>query len=606
MTVSAISGVTVEGQPQELASFLRSGVLYVVWHSPNSLGQKKIRWKPHTSLDFTEVIADSLTANFRNISALYHPSSDSLVVSWDDGLWSPGISNSTIYCARFNIQTGEVLNGPTVVGAGTRPQMMYQNNVPGDVFFMFSFLAKTDGVTIRSSSDGGLSWGDAAPVLTNRVARTTFVEAVAYGPGHVSIAQLGSDPRALAEFGILKRTRPLVAILNHPSDSSKLYIGEPSRLTAVPQIDNLRGGMALSADGASIFKIDGEAQGSSDSVGGIALLTKNGSGLTVTASAGPTTGTSRNRIVQYSLTPGISASADLDVGLPAVSMAVSATYAYLAQNLESNPVAGQLKVIQLSSLSTQSAFLSGVSGRAIAVARFASPNLIFAATTESSVERLRVYEENGTTPTLLANFKLPLRANSLSATTHPSNPSWALVYASTAERLCVLEYRGASSPLRLVNSFTLVGGGQFYGLKFAANGNVIAAAGSAGILVISPNGRTLAQLRLSGQVLPEWSPSTAYSLGALVRTRAQHQFSANRAYFRVSSAGTSSAMEPSWASSGTIQDGTVQWQYVGLMDGVATDVALDDTGKKIYAVGSAGGDLGTDGRVWVLDARGLL
>lgn len=56
MSLSAISGITIEGQPQELSSFLRSGVAYVVWHSPINIAQKRLSWKPHNTLDFTEII----------------------------------------------------------------------------------------------------------------------------------------------------------------------------------------------------------------------------------------------------------------------------------------------------------------------------------------------------------------------------------------------------------------------------------------------------------------------------------------------------------------------------------------------------------------------
>jgi hypothetical protein len=173
------------------------------------------------------------------------------------------------------------------------------------------------------------------------------------------------------------------------------------------------------------------------------------------------------------------------------------------------------------------------------------------------------------------------------------------------DRLAIYEFRGSSSPLRLVNSIALTGGGQFYGITTTTNGNIVAAAGNAGVLVLSQTGRTLAQLRVSGQVVDEWKPSTVYALNALVKTRATNQFSANRLYFRASTGGTSGAMEPPWASTGTMVDSTAQWQPVGSLDGVVTDVQVDETSKRIYAAGVSGGNAGTDGRVWVLDARGL-
>lgn len=605
MTVSSITSVTLEGQPQELSAFLKGGVIYLVWYLSTAFVNSKVRWKPHTGLEFTEVVGN-LEAPFHNISSCYVPAGDVVVVAWDDGTGIPGVSDGIIFTARFNAVTGALLSGPSALNDGSRPQLLYRNNTPGNSLLLFSYLKKTDGVTLRLSTDGGVSFGEAAPILTNKVVNSGFVEAVPYDNDHVSIIQLGRDPRALAEIGILKRTRPLVSILKHPTDSTKFFIGEPSRITSVAQVDNLRGGMVLNSANTAILKIEGDAQGTGDGFGSIAMVTVSGASLTISTSSGPNPGTNRNKIVQYSLVPVTGPNADLDVSLPATSLDVSSTLGYLAQYTEASPTGGQLKVVDLSNLSTQTAFLTGISGRAVAVANFLSPILIFAATTESGIERLRVYQENGTTPTLLANYKIPFKANALFLTAHPLNAAWAFVYASTAQRLTIYEYRGTVIPIRLVDSITLIGGGQLFGLAKAVNGNLVAAAGNAGVLILTARGKTLAQLKVSGEIVSEWVPNKSYLSGDLVRSRAQHPFSANRFYWKVTTPGTSGNAEPSWASSGTVSDNGVIWTPVGMIDGVCTGVMVDDTLKRIYAVGVAGGNAGTDGRVWLLNARGLI
>jgi len=605
MAVSSITGITREGQPIEMASFRRSGVVHFVWNSEVNFSQRRLRWKPHDAADFTEVFGNLVT-DFRNIAAAYIPSSDSLIMAWDDNSGGSGVENSRLFVARFNPTTGALLSGPTLLGPGTRPQMLYRNGVQGNSVVLVSFLSKTDDVLVRMTTDGGLSWTGGSPVLVNKVAQTTFLEAVSYGSNHLSIAQLGGDSRKLAEISAFSRTRPIMSIVKHPSVANQYFIGEPSRITSVPQSDNLRGGMVLLPDNSAIIKVDGDAQGVSDSIGGIALLTVTGTAFSVAASAGPTVGTNRNRIVQYSLTPSISANADLDASLPAVSLATSSSYAYVAQSVDSNPTGGQLKVIDLSALSTQNAFLTGISGRAVAVANFLSPRVIFAATTESSIQRIRVYSENGTTPTLLINAKLLLQASNITVAPHPTEALWALLYVSNQNRMSIMEYRGAASPLRVLDTITLVGGGEFLSVVRAANGNLVAAAGSAGILVFSPIGKTIAQLRVSPVVVQDWQPQVAVSLNQLVRPTAGNRFSQNRFYFICTGAGTTAVSEPSWAFSGSITDGGATWTAVAARDGIVTGVALDETLKRIYGVGLVGGSSNTQGRVWALEARGLI
>lgn len=60
--------------------------------------------------------------------------------------------------------------------------------------------------------------------------------------------------------------------------------------------------------------------------------------------------------------------------------------------------------------------------------------------------------------------------------------------------------------------------------------------------------------------LQYWQPSYAYTLGTGVyRTDS----SGNSSYYTVTTAGTSSATEPTWPTSGSVTDGTVVWTYQG-------------------------------------------
>lgn len=310
---------------------------------------------------------------------------------------------------------------------------------------------------------------------------------------------------------------------------------------------------------------------------------------------------------EYSLTPTLGT---LNVDLPgtsyAVDTAVSSTHAYVAEYADNSTTAGQFVVVNLTTGSTGTV-LSGLNGvRAVAVANFLTPPRIFVATTESGVERLRVYEQNALTPTLLLNTKLTSRANALSVAPDPSNPTGALVYASLTDRLNIYKYVSSSAPVQLTDTLTLPGGGSFFRSQVASNGNIFVAAGNAGLLCLDANGKILAQTSLSGEVISEWTRATVYSAGALVRPREGHQFAKSRYYFRTTAGGTSGNSEPSWTNSGTVTDNTVSWTPVGLVDGVAVGVALDETNKQVLVAGSAGGNLGTDGRVWLVTAAGLL
>lgn len=604
MSVSPITGITVEDQPQELSSFLRAGVAYVFWATPVSGLSRRIRWKPHSSADFTEVIP-SLLQLYSNVSCLYDPATDHLVVVWDDGDALDGAKNGTLYTARFNPVTAALISGPTALFQGASARMSYVTTTANSQFLLYYKTAKTLGVYGRRSGDGGLTWDSAYPLITGQVNATSAVEVVPYNGTHASVAQLGASTRTLSEVSMLQRTRPLTSIVKHPTLANKYFIGEPSKLDNTTLTDNLRGGLVLATDNSKLYHLDGVAQGTTDTINSVALITATGTVLTVDASAGPTG--NGDDLNSYTLVPATGA---LNVDLPgassAVSLAVSASYGYVAEYTDNSAILGQLIVVDLTTGSTGTVF-TGVTGvRAVGVANFLAPKLIFVASTESGFERLRIYQENALTPTLLLNTKLTSRANAITVASDPTNISGALLYVSCVDRLSIYRYVSAAVPVQLIDSLTLAGGSNFFQTTLASNGNLVAAAGSSGIMVLSPEGRIVAQISLSSKPVLPWVQTKVYALNDLVTPRATHPFARSRTYFRATTGGTSGSGEPAWAATGTIVDATAQWAAVGLTDSVVTGVALDETNHRIYATGVVGGVLGTDGRVWVISAAGLV
>lgn len=608
MTVSAITGITSEGQPKELSSFIRSGVMYVVWtdYVGNGVGVlKKVRWKPHTSGDFTEVIAPLITP-FNLFTALYHQATDAVVVIWDDGDSTPGVTNGNLYIARFAALTGAILSGPDILCQGAGARMCYRNS-SSDNMVMFYRTPKTGGVYGRMSSDGGQTWQSGEAVYTNQVLETRFQEVVTYDSTHISLAQLGKDTKPLAEIGMLIRTRPLQCIVPHPTNAGEFYVGEPSKFDNVTLVDNLRGRIAVSTGGTKLYHLDGVAQGTSDTISAVARIQVTGTTITVTASAGPVAGVAGKNFVEYTLAP---AQSGLNVTLPgatsyAVDFSVTPSYAYVAEYSDSTS-SGQFVLVDLTT-GTTTTVLSGLGAvRAVSATTLVVGNpIIFVATTESGVERLRVYQENGTTPTLLYNFVLPSRASSITAVKGTGSNYVARAYVSMASTFATYDFTVSSSPIRLVDSVNFPGGTGFFKSVIAPNGSAIVAAGTAGVVAYDPEGRLVSQLKLSGKGVSPWKPLTAYTLGALVTPRPTHPVSPTNYYFRCSTAGTSGVSEPQWALTGTMADATAVWTPQATVESVVTDVALDVPNKRVYAVGSGGGVLGTDGRVWILSASGI-
>lgn len=607
MALSPISGITVEGTPRELASFVRAGVPYVLWSAPlAAMGKARLSWKPHGAANFTEVQGALLTA-YRRISAILDPSTDQLLVVWDDGLAEDGFESGKMFGARFNVATGALVSGPTDLGEGSEPRLSYVTATPDDRLLLYYRTAKNLGVYGRRSEDGGATWSSAYPLLTGKVSQTSRLKVIPYDGQHVSIAQVGVEARRLPEIGMFQRTRPLSNIVAHPTDATKLFVSEPSKSSDSITPDNIRGGLVVSVDQTRLYHLGGIAQGTTDAINAVARLTVSGTTLTVDASAGPV-GNGDN-LVEYTLAPAVQQDFELPgITSDAVACDVSATHGYVALRHAGSNV-GELDVVDLSTASS-SAFLTGIqSASAVAVANFLSPPLIFAGTTESGVHRLRVYAEDALTPTLFMNVKLPARPLGITVRAHPTEAGGVRLYVSMTDRIAVYDYFNSTHPILMVDTILLtnvVAGAEAQKMFVTANGTMLVPAGRGGVLVFSPDGRLAAQTFLSGKIVQPWTPSTAYAFDALVRPRDTHPFAAARYYFRASTAGTTGSGEPAWASTGTMSDGTAVWTPVALTDGVAASIAFNEQTKRLYVAGTAGGPNGTDGRVWILDGSKVL
>jgi hypothetical protein len=603
VSVSAISVVTEEGHASSVAGFARAGVVYVAWVTPTGVGNlHRIQWKPHTGANFSEV-KSGFAAPFQNLSTVYIQPSDRVLVAWDV---DSGTGDGQVFTAQFDALTAALLSGPTAVAIGARPSLALRGGVDGsDVLLTYGLRSKGVPYT-RYSGDGGSVWSDATPVLTNQVASLQDVEIVPFDDNHLSMVQLGKASRRLAELGSLSRTRPLVGIAAHPSLADRYFVVEPNGSSDLS--DLLRGGLSVKRDGSGVLTFDGGRVGVDDSVGSLALLGTSGLVPTVVASATYAGSPDGDDISTFSLVPAYTSTTELDGALgKLVSADVSTAFAYVAEYSDvANPTTGgTLVVLRLSDLVSASV-LSGLKAcRAVGVGIPPSGTpAIFVATSEGSLEKLRIYTENGLTPAPASTHALPARANAVRV--ELASATSGTVSVSMVDRLNIYTFTSLSGPLSLRSSFLLPTGGQFFKTRLAANGNIVCAAGTAGVVVFRPTGRMISQLIPSTLPVSFWKPFTAFPLNSLMQPTSPGPFSAQRYYFKATTGGTTTGYHPTLALTGTIADGTVIWTPQATIDPVVTDVAVDQPRSRIYAVGLCGGAASTNGRVWTLNAAGLV
>lgn len=603
MTVSAISQVTSEETASVTAGFVRNGLIYVVWATATANGSnQKLQWKLHTGATFSEVIAN-FTAPFKNLSVLYLPASDRLLVAWDD---DPGDADGHVYTAQFNAVTATLISGPLTVATGFHPSVMFRGSVL-DQDVILSYGLRSKGVPyIRYSKDAGTSWGSAVPVLTNQVTNLRDVEIVPFSNSHLSMLQLGDSGRQLVEVGSLSRTRPLSNIAPHPTLTNRYYVVEPCCINASDPSDTLRGSVLISRDASKVFILEGASLGAADTINHLALLDTSTIAPTV---VGSNSGTGNgDDITAFAVGATVGAALtniDLPNAVPAVSADLSDTYVYIAGQSDVTPNVGQLVAYKISD-QTNATFVTALAGArsvGVGVPPTGTP-VIAAALLESAQETLRIYTENALTPTLQATHKLPMRANAVRVVL--TSATVGTIYVSMTDRLNIYALNGLTSPLKLLSSFLLPSGGQFFSTRLAANGNLVCAAGAAGVAIFTTNGRLISQLTPSSLSIPFRTNSTAYPLNSLMRPTQDGNFSAQRYYFKATTGGTSASTEPKFALTGTIADGSVVWTPQALAGPVVTDVAIDQAAKRIYAVGQCGGNQSTNGRVWAISCRELV
>lgn len=613
MPLSTISKIVEEGQALQLATFLRTGVLYTLWASQSTSG-RQIQWKPHTAADYTEVIG-SLYAAYSNVAAIVRPDGTLLVV-WDDdgGLFIGGTPK--LYSVVFNLNTGAVVSPQKFIGYGTKPSLLYRGGVAGNDMLLGYCDRRTGGIYLRETLDGGLTWGEQRPILTNQVRDSEDVVIAAHDRDHVAVVQLGGSARPMNEIGAYSRTRPISIISRHPIQTNLVAVCEASNyISGTPTLsDNARGGIGWSADGTKLYQLVGTRQGTDDGVGVVALLDISGNTPTLNSSATVvTSGPPGDNLDVYNAGPPVTATTT-STDLPGsqyttVGIACSATYAYIPGYADSTTSSGGFVVYKLSDATYAPVWTADSTvtyGRAVSVANTTTP-VIAAAVTDSGVEKVRFYTENGLTPTLVSSHAIPARATRLQLILDDAGKG--TLFVAMASRLNVYAINGLTQPIRLMESFQVPTNGTFYTVQKASNGNLFCAAGYAGVLALTPQGRILSQTLPSGVVAPPWKPTTVYAVGALVRPTQTNAMWPRQIYYKATTAGTSASMEPAWADTGTIidpQSSGVVWTPQGSIRPYVTDLVLDEVRKRVYAVGLLGGPKGTAGRMWMFSAKGLL
>lgn len=592
MALSSVSMTVEEGFALEVGTFNRNGSLHLMWVTQAGM-KTQLWWRPHTGARFTEIAAQ-MSAVMKNLSALYQPSTDSILLFWDDSAY--------LYRARLAYLTGAVLTAPEKVAIGVKPTLVKRNS--SDSNLLLSYLVPGKSIFVRESLNAGISWGLERPVLSNRVLTTTDLIVFPFDDEHLSIMQVGLASRAVLESGSLLRTRPVTNLAWHPSDTSKIYASEPNGAEG-DLSDNLRGGLCVSMDGSSVFNIGGGRLGSDDGVGAVSLLniSENTPSVVSSATPGSATGSTLNKM---DLTPSVLSSTALGSVGKLVGLDCSSAVLYAVKRSDvANPTnGGYLYAVLLSDLSF-SAVLSGLAAcRAVSVGipPTGTPT-IFVATKEGAQETLRVYSENGLTPTLQATHKLPAVTNGLAAYMI-SETQGTLVICSN-DRIGIYEIDGLANPVRMRLNIPVLSVGRFMQAKKASNGNIVAAMGNGGVAVFGPSGEMISQIRPSEILAPEWTPKT-YALNDLVRPSVKSPFAPQRVYYKCTSGGASGTNEPKWTNSGTTPDGSAVWTYQGSTDTFITSVLLDTVRKRIYAAGVMGGAQGTQGRIFVLPAANLL
>lgn len=605
MAVSVISQVVSEGHVQYLDAFAVGGALYAAWTEPvGTAGVARIlRWRNQAGVVGTEITAET-AAPFARFATLPIASQGALLVAWQDD----DSDDPDVYVARFNVATGARLSGPTWVTKGMRPRLVERTNGGTDLDPILIYADNTTrAVYLRASWDGGVTWEGARPILNQMGRDTIDLTAVAFDSGHVSVAQLASDARRLREIGSYSRTRPVVALLMHPTITDRVLAIEASArdVAAVAQLaDTIRGTMELNGT-TEIIVPTRKRLGTDDTVGDLFLVNVADEVPTLVSSlAIPAGAVAGDGICRVAL-PGLTVNATVSP-LFNGSAAPNAAPVALCDDPDSFLVAGYSDTADAGIIALVNRLSNAVTYKAvgglpralkctdtISVAARSSPGaaghaLLFGATTAG----IDTYVH-----------KLPSRPNTILLNMETATSGQ--VFVGLNDRLNVYQIDSLARPIRLVLSIPIFTRGAIMQIVMMPNGNLLCAMGEGGVAVISPTGEILAQAPVSGIYAAPWQRSTAYSLGAIVSPTPTHAYAAQRRYFRCSTGGTSGANEPAWTPFANVNDGTVVWTDAGPAVGIVCGVAFDATRRRIYAAGVLGGTSGLTGRVWSFDTEGL-
>jgi hypothetical protein len=607
VAVSTITQIMFEASAVGLAAFNRLGVLYSLWTTPGVFGLSALtlQWRPHTDATSLPVLA-VLPGPYIHFTCAIRPSDGALLIAYDDSL---ALATADVWTVAFDPVTGAVLSQPMRIDTGSRPNIIVpKNGVAGQLHIVY--VAADGSAVIRTSWNSGATWGDPQPVFNNKVRETTDLVTVPFDSGHVSVMQVGRDARPLTEIGAFTRTRPLAGILKHPTLDDRFFIMEAvqRQILGVNQFtDNLRDAMILLPGVTpTILLPDRVRLGTDDTVGELALLDTNYWFAAVVSSLVLTPGATPGAdLVNVAIGPPLAQGATLATIFGAINAAVadvgmSAAYAY-AVGYTDLGATGAFTVIRLSDQATAVA-ATGIPCHALGVGVIPTVGgaIIGVATLETGIERLRLYQENGLTPTLLATHKLPARANAVLV--QMTSPTAGRVYVALSDRLLCYEINGLTSPIRLTLTIFILTRGTFQHLSLLPSGNILAALGNGGVGIFNTSGEILAQLLVSGVYAPTWLPGRTRALDDLAIPTTDNAYAPLRRYFKCTTGGVSGANEPPWAATGAVVDGTAQWTEQGVVDGVVANVAYDEKRQRLYAVGVANGPAGLVGKVWSIDA----
>jgi hypothetical protein len=611
MTVSGITSVVRSDIVLDTGAFIRQNYTWVVWSVSAPLGSDQLlRWRRSDQTEFQYVEA-KLRTRYWNFVSIYRSSDDALVVFYDTDAGETD-TGSKIYTATFDLLTGNVTASAQSIASGFKPSVVYRGGVPGnDIILTYANRAK-GSVYCRQSIDGGAFWSAERPVLTNKVRTTTDVVAVSHDSNHLSVLQVGSDARPLKEMGIWNHSRPLGMIIKHPNVNDRYLVAESNQrvITAVNQLtENTHGALIATQDNAAVLQGFGDRIGTDDGINPLIYLDTSAPTPTVSSSLALTQGANpAGELARATIAgaPSFDRRIQAFTGGEIIQcVTVSANYAYLAAGSDVGSNLGSMAVMRLSDY-TLAYPLTGISSvRCACTATASGTTYIFLATLASGIEKVRIYLENGLSPTNAGylDHKMPSTINNVMAVL--DSPTSGMIYVAMSDRFHIYKFNGPTVPLQLYAHVPALTSGGFYHMVMAANGNIVCARGASGVSVIKPDGEVVAQSAPVGVIARPWLRSTYYPTGSFVIPNSSNIYAPNRTYFKATSGGTSGTLEPKWVASPTsITDSSVTWVEQSVTSAVVTAVAVDQTQKRIYAAGVLGGVSGVAGRVWAFDASG--